>query len=257
MIKLTTDDVLKRLQEGRPLSLVRVGDGEFIVLNSMAGISELELCNNAVMRRQMGYFPSYNDIKDIRANLISAYENADIIGIPMHKQETNSHWTKIYDYLDKYAPNRKTSVQYCSIDVAYEFLPLFYYDELMKGKNILNYISCRDLDEQFTKRWNLKQCNKFQIAPEAKFTSGYTGPVHYPDQYNKVQRWMDVVNPKGSENKILFVGAGVIGKIYCNWWRDRGGIAFDIGAAFDEFAGLVTRGPDRGLDVKEVTKYTL
>lgn len=244
MPTLTTESVLKRLQSGHPVSLIRCGDGEGIVLNSQAGIQELDKCNQAVMRRQMGYYPSYMDIKAIRNNLIDAYSHADIIGMPMHKQKTNSNWTDVYRILDENVPVHTQDI--CSIDVHYDFLTAGYFDKLITGQHTLNYISCRNLDSQFMQHWDLTVCNGFWIAPEAKFTSGYEGDVHYPTQFNKVQRWMDVVK---ADLRILLVGAGVIGKIYCNWWRDRGGIAFDIGSVFDEWAGLVTRGDGKGLDV--------
>jgi len=240
---LTASEVLSELQLNNPISIIRIGDGESIVLNSMAGIQELDLANKAVLHRQMGYYPSFNDIKAIRDNLISAYEGCDIIGIPAHKQKTNSHWGNVYKILQANVPNHTDNL--CSIDIHYDFLNAGYFDTLIDNREKLNYISCRNLDLKFMFRWHLQCVNSFIIAPEAKFTSGYTGPVHYPDQFNRVQRWMDVVKPEG---QLLLVGAGVIGKIYCNWWRDRGGIAFDIGSIFDEWAGFITRGKDRGLD---------
>ena len=36
--------------------------------------------------------------------------------------------------------------------------------------------------------------------------------------------WMDVMQQQ-APGSLLLVGAGVIGKIYCNWWKDRGGVA--------------------------------
>ena len=92
--------------------------------------------------------------------------------------------------------------------------------------------------------------NKYTIAPEAKFTSGYEGPLHYPEQFNRIHRWM-TVQLENFPGSLLLVGAGVIGKIYCNWMRDRGGVAFDIGAVMDLWAGFSTRGPNRGLNVKD------
>lgn len=239
---LTKEQVLKLLLTGKPISIIRCGDGEKIVLNSN---KEPGICNDAVLKRQMGYSPSFDDMRAIRANLIDAYANCDVIGIPNHPQKTNKHWEEVVKVLIETVPVRTDTV--CDIDVHYHFLNAGYFDTLINGREKLNYISCRDLDMKFMFKWHLKTVNKFTISPEAKFTSGYVGPVHYPDQFNKVQRWMDVVK---AENQLLLVGAGVIGKIYCNWWRDRGGIAFDIGSIFDEWAGKVTRGPQRGLDVE-------
>jgi hypothetical protein len=113
------------------------------------------------------------------------------------------------------------------------------------------------LDEGFKRKWNIGTVNKFTIAPEAKWTSGYQGDIHYPTQFNKIPRWMDVVS-KDWPKSILLVGAGVIGKIYCNWWRDRGGIAMDVGGVMDIWYGKVTRGPEKVLDTDDPnTTYKL
>lgn len=250
---LTPSDILTELQGNKPLSLTRIGDGEGIILNALSSVSALQLANQAVLYRQMGYYPSVNDIEVIRANLIDAYAHADIIGLPMHTQETNKHWTGVKQILDENIMGHTT--KYCSVDIGYDFLNAGYFDELLKVRERINYVSCRYLDEGLHKRYNIKTVNRYGIAPESKFTSGYDGDVHYPTQFNKIHRWMDVVI---QPLDILLVGAGVIGKIYCNYWRDRGGIAFDIGSVMDEWAGFVTRGPERGLDkVNEDLKYKL
>lgn len=240
---LTAKDIYSRLTGGKPLSIVRIGDGEGIVLNATKDLAAFTLCNDAVLKRQMGYYPPMDQVYQIRENLIEAYRGADIIGIPMHKQATSNHWGKVKQILDENVLHHTS--EYCSIDVHYDFLNDGLFATLLQNLNVLNYISCRDLDVQFSERFNIRTVNKYLIAPEAKFTSGYDGEAHYPVQFNKVQRWMEVVRPEG---RLLLVGAGVIGKIYCNWWRDRGGVAFDIGSIFDEWYGKATRGPERGLD---------
>lgn len=251
---LTKEQVLERLLQPEPVSIVRCGDGEKIVLNSLSSVNALELCSQAVMHRQLGYHPSVNDIKEVRQNLIDAYTNADIIGIPNHKQKTDRHWGEVLAVLKHNAPDNKGA--YCDIDVAYHLLDSGY-DELLQGRKVLNYISCRNLDDGFKRKWGIEVVNKYTLQPEMKFTSGYEGDPHYPTQFNRVPRWMDVV-AKDWPGSLLLVGAGVIGKVYCNWWRDRGGIAFDFGGVADIFAGKVTRGPGRGLDVDDTdTKYKL
>jgi hypothetical protein len=41
--------------------------------------------------------------------------------------------------------------------------------------------------------------------------------------------------------KVFLVGAGGLGKIYCMLIKEHGGLAYDIGALFDGWAGLYTR----------------
>ena len=101
---LTAKQVLDELMKGKPLSVIRIGDGEGITLNATSSFANLDLCSTAVMRRQMGYNPSIEHIKEIRNNLIKAYEAADIIGIPAHTQKTSSHWTSVKEVLDTNVP---------------------------------------------------------------------------------------------------------------------------------------------------------
>lgn len=244
---LTALNILSLLNEGKPISIVRAGDGEKIVLQSGNDLSSYRTCIDNVMKRQMGYEPTMSEVKAIRLNLQDAYRGADIVGVPMHDNldRLSHHWRSVQDTVMPFA----TTDRICSTDVFYELL---YSGELtgwLAGKPIVNYIGCRDIDAGL-KRLGVGLVNSYIIAPEAKFTTGYTGKKHYPDQFNEIEWWM---NNAPCEGAPCLVGAGVIGKIYTNWFRDRGGIAIDVGAVMDLWAGFSTRGPKRGLDVKDET----
>lgn len=238
---LTQTDIINVLNTNKPVSIIRAGDGEKIVLESNKDIPAYQLCIQSVMKRQMGYEPTMSQVDAIRQNLIDAYAGADIIGLPMQKNlaDLNKHWQGVENVVRPLATTNK----FCSIDVFYDML----YDgtllDWLKDKPVINYISCRKLPFE---RIGIKQVNHFQIAPEVKFTT-YSGENHYPEQFNRIERWMDKCAIEGNP---CLVGAGVIGKIYCNWFGGRGGIAIDVGAVFDLMAGFATRGPLRGLDVK-------
>jgi hypothetical protein len=247
---LSKEQVISKLLENKPISIIRNGDGEGIILNALKNINTLELASTAVIKRQLGFDPSLQQVKEIRQNLIDAYTHADIIGIPAHKQQTSGHWTKVLDILNENVPGHTTT--YCDIDLAYQMLEDSSYDQLLQNRHVLNYISCRDLDEGFRRKWNIKTVNKYTISPEKKWTSGYVGDEHYPTQFNRIPRWMSV-QLENFPGSLLLVGAGVVGKIYCNWWRDLGGVAFDMGGVADLWAGRVTRGPDKGLDKEDNT----
>ncbi len=244
---LSTQDIFNTLNTGLPVSIIRAGDGEQIVLNSNQGINEYRLCVENVMKRQMGYEPTMSQVDAIRQNLIAAYTSADIIGIPMHKNlaEMNKHWRAVAESVSFAKTDKR-----CSIDVGYDMLYNGMLSDWLNGKHTVNYISCRDIDIQLKRRFGVKVVNSFIIAPEAKFTSGYTGMVHYPDQFNKIEWFMNACECTGNP---CLVGAGVIGKIYTNWFRDRGGVAIDLGAVFDLWAGKSTRGAKRGLDAEDKT----
>lgn len=249
---LTTVDIFNILQLGKPVSIIRAGDGEKIVLQSNKDLASYQLCIQSVMKRQMGYEPTMGEVEEVRKNLIRAYDGADIVGLPMHIQldELNKHWREVSDNVK---PLCKTD-KFTSTDIGYDLLYSGMLDEWLMNKPVINYISCRDIDEPLRRKFGTRTVNSFIIAPEAKFTSTYdTGEKHYPDQFNKMEWWLDAAPCKGNP---CLVGAGVIGKIYTNWMRDRGGIAIDLGAVFDLWAGFDTRGPTRGMDAKN-EKYKL
>jgi len=243
---LTTDDILNILNTKRPVSIVRAGDGEKIVLESNKDLPSYHLCIQSVMKRQMGYEPIMSDVEAVRQNLITAYGGADIIGLPMQKNldNLNKHWRDVENVVKPLATTNK----FCSTDIGYDLLYSGGLDQWLTGQKQVVYISCRDIDQQLKDRYGIKIVSSYIIPPEAKFTSGYEGERHYPDMFNKIEWWLDAARCKGVP---CLVGAGVIGKIYTNWMRDRGGIAIDLGAVFDLWAGFSTRGPSRGLNVKD------
>lgn len=248
MKDLKIDDIYDLLNGSAPVSIIRCGDGEKIVLDGFKSFGNF----NSVLKRQLGFSPPISHAEEIRHNLIKAINGCDVLGVPRHKNmdSLGKNWTEVEQTIKLYC---NATEKRCSLDIHYDFLNAGYFDKLLRNSEQLYYISCRDLSQGFEKTYNIQSTFRYEIAPEAKFTS-YDGPPHYPDQFIRVERWMEKAQPQG---KLLLVGAGFIGKIYCNWWRDRGGIAFDIGSVFDEWAGRVTRGPERELDKVHHSKYSL
>lgn len=248
----TATDILNLLQTNRPISIIRSGDGECQVLKSNESIAAYRGCVKNVMVRQMGYEPTMGDVEKVRENLITAYSDADVVGIPNHAQmdRLSEHWQATEKTVKPYCHTKK----FTYTDVAYDMLYNGMLDTWLRDKKRIVYIGCRDLDEPMRKRFGAINIHSYIIAPEAKFTSGYEGIRHFPEMFNQMEWWMDAVPTY--EGVPCLVGAGVIGKIYCNWFRDRGGVAFDIGAVMDLWAGFSTRGPTRGLDAKD-EKYKL
>jgi len=245
---LNTDDIFNVLKLGRPVSIIRAGDGENIVLRSNTDLASYQLCIQSVMKRQMGYEPIMSDVEAVRQNLITAYQGADIVGLPMQKNlgELNRHWIGVEEAVRQHTTTKK----FTSTDISYDLLYAGLLDKWLTGKKTIVYIGCRDIDQALKTRYGTQTVNSFIIAPEAKFTSGYEGERHYPEMFNKMEWWLDAAKCDGNP---CLVGAGVIGKIYCNWMRDRGGVAIDLGAVMDLWAGYSTRGPKRGLDAKDET----
>ncbi len=245
---IEASEILKILKSGDPVSLIRYGDGEAGILHAWKDMPNFK----AILKRQLGYIPNIEHAEQIRANLIEAYQNCDIIGIPAERHIRNGgYWTSaVQMMIDNVGRDILESKKLTTVDVASQFLDNNYFEDLLRGQKVVNYISCRKIDEEMKSAFGIEDIYSFRIAPEAKFTSGYVGEPHYPDQFKAIRKWIHHIPVEGN---VCLVGAGYIGKIYCNWFRERGGIAFDIGAVFDSFAGLATRGPQRGLDAKDET----
>jgi hypothetical protein len=253
-LTLTMDEVFDRiityLNAKQPLSVVRYGDGEAMVLKGFNDKENLHF----ILKKLLGYVPSVSHIMAIRHNLIQAYREADIIGIPVtnrHMSDPNSYWHKSGAILESSVGKEYLEkLEITNIDVHSHFLNQRYYDQLLNGIETLCYISCRQLDDAFKRRYNIKKVYSFIIAPEMYYTPGYDGLQHFPDQYNEIKEWVETIPVKGN---LCLVGAGVVGKIYNNWFRDQGGVSMDIGSIFDSWAGKLTRGPGRGADVIDET----
>lgn len=218
-----------------PIEVVRMGDGEARILDRDYDM---------VLKRQLGYLPESKECEQIRENLIIAYANADIIGMPQNKRAgLSDYWYRCEEILYKACPNAESKDK-TNIDFAYDWLNNNLYGELLTGRDTLNYVSSRDLSDRFSRYYGVKDVKGVHISPEAKFSILDSAEKHFPDQLNEIGEWISHDDFTG---QLCLVGAGVVGKIYTTWFKEKGGIALDIGGVFDLWAGLATRGKNRGV----------
>lgn len=235
--------IQSHLNSGTPFSFVRYGDGETMFLNQEINKSDAEY----VTKRQWNYTPLDVEMSSIKAQMIQAYRNADIVGLPTQRHlERQDTWGESMTIFNRVVGQQ---VQRASIDACYEMLTSGLLTELLQGRQVLNYISCRNLTDKFKEVFSIKEINGFLIAPEMKFTGAYNGVRHYPEQFYSIKESLIDIPVKGN---LFLVGAGILGKIYCDWIKQAGGIAVDIGGVFDHWAGLKTRGKGRGVDVEDL-----
>lgn len=253
MISYDSNELLSLIQHhlhiGKPLSCIRLGDGEARTLNGFNDVPALEM----ILKKLLGEVPSIYEIKQIQQNLIEAYTHADIIGIPTGYKlnKADPYWSNAFGYLnDAVGQEVLTTKKLVNMDFCYDWLTSDNYIHLLADIDTLNYVSCRPLDEAFKRRYGIRVVNSMQIPPEMKFAHQYKGPKHFPDQFNQVRLWMKATPLKGN---LFLYGAGVAGKVYGTWAANYGAIAVDIGSVFDSFAGLSTRGPNRGVNKTDLT----
>ena len=238
--------IKSHLEEKTPLSIIRYGDGEMMMLDDNTENTHF------ILKKVLGYVPSDEEIAVMRANLITSYKECDFIGIPTERHlERADQWRHTLSVFNReIGEDVLNSKKITSIDLFYDLLGTGFFNGLFANQDRINYISCRNLDDVLRIKYNVKEVNSFIISPEPTYTSGYTGEKHFPEQFNKISEWIKNID---SEGALCLVGAGIPGKIYNNWFRDKGGVSLDIGSVFDCWAGKKTRGSGRGMDVEDLT----
>lgn len=240
------NDIKDHLERKSAFAVLRYGDGEAMMLDTDLGESADYKAH--VFKRQLGDTVNEDEKKEIITNLSLAYNKADIIGVatPRHHRK-GGYWEKAIPILSKAL---KTNKEYCSIDIHFDFLNNKVFDKLLANRKRLFYVNSNNLDQRFKERYNIEEVYSYIIPGEMKFSPEYNGIRHYPDHFNKVKEWIDSVGCRG---ELCLVGGGVVGKMYCIWFKERGGIAVDVGSVFDNWSGKVTRGVDRGAGVTDDT----
>ena len=177
------------------------------------------------------------------------------MGLPREKQtkqiNTARLWSAVIESVTKLELLNKSQMITDMAIHRYLQFPLLYR-ALFKNIDFLGVISGREVSEKLKSEFDIKNVKQYLIRGEA----GHPGVIqerHYPDTFNKLFDSIDVPFP----GALFIVGAGVFGKIYCKWIKDRGGIALDIGSIFKAWAKTPSRTthPCHHLDVyKEITE---
>jgi hypothetical protein len=124
------------------------------------------------------------------------------------------------------------------------------YRYLFNLVDSVSYISCHTLASFLTQTYGLASRQEFIIpgehayielfstASESESLVDYRSSEEpfYPIVFEAV---CDAIDPLPGE--IYLVGAGILGKIFCNIIKERGGIALDIGSMADYWLGHETR----------------
>ena len=220
----------------KPLSMIRIGDGEARILNWRNDKASA----NFSLNKHMGRIPSEKEILEIRDNLIYAFNNADIIGVPTakHNKSKDKYWNSAEKMMHEFAPASIYAVR-CSIDVHTDWLVNDTYKDLLYGRENVYVITCRDVAEGLKKKYNIKNVYQFLISEQWQYDLDRKENRHYPYEFEQIKEWIGNLK---LDLDICLIGAGFVGKIYAIWLKNAGGVALDIGHVFDKWYGMVTRG---------------
>lgn len=230
--------VLERLLEARArreaLSLVRLGDGEGRLLGYPDFVDKAEL------DRSLGIWFGRTDfdaaaLAGLSAQLRRAVQGADIVGVPRLKQQQRSEYQTVIEAIGRFA---LIGARQTLTDAAiHRYLQFgLFYRRLLGGLDFCGLVSCRDLAATLQRTFGIARVSQYLIPGEAAHPGPFGGR-HFPDRFEELRRTLAVPHP----GAVFLVGAGALGKIYCQWIKEAGGIAIDIGSLCDAWASVETR----------------
>lgn len=242
-------EMAKRVKANKPFSMMRFGDGEYVVCKARTGDASIDEMRDRFRR----WFPidhlTNEDMLSISRRIITAFQECDLLGIPCWKEAYSyPKWMGLERFLEKCNMSKKRTFYFYDIFTVWRKTQFFW--KILGKRDHLYVIASRDVSAGLRGRFGINNVHQILLQPERflfkgkdaglqKFVDAWKGPRQYPEMYDRVMGWIAEQEPL--EGKLFLVGAGGLGKIYCGEIRRRGGMVLDLGAMFDGWAGLITR----------------
>jgi hypothetical protein len=254
-------DLLKRaLQKARPLSLIRVGDGEGNAV-SMLGNKLQPIAVKAFNIRfgwqnhltipqeaAVAFCAEVRDSvlnADIKGFRISRFDESRSVENYLNRSDLCAALGIVYSRAFFYEALRSGHCANSVVTNTWIYLDLLpFLGNLLDSAAAVVIISGRsDLEEEFKKRLS-RRLKYFIPVPVEGFVPRSLEESHY----GKFGNIRNVIKGLDLGGVLVLVGAGFFGKIYCADAKAAGGVAVDFGSGFDLLAGLTTRPVHRQVD---------
>lgn len=249
-------EIRKRILSGTPTSMIRLGDGEGMLLGAVMSRNKVDA--RKIQRLWWGNeILSDNDIEIFVSSLEDAMASADILGIPgwnrvirdlngfrgVLRNESARGIIHVHEAVRKVAQSNMDTLSRQIITSAHLPMDLNYW-------NLFDFIfsdvtSCTIITSHsgmpaiLSERYGFREVKVIRLSGEYAYLnesekSNYRPP--FPERHNEVMQALDQ-----DVEGLYLVAAGVLGKTYCHTIKERGGIALDIGALVDYWLGFRTR----------------
>ncbi|HZY67376.1 MAG TPA: glycosyltransferase family A protein [Devosia sp.] len=246
-------------RQRRPLSLLRLGDGEGNLLPYAPELEPFARSDeHATLRVWWGDAADSIDPSPLRSALAGAIRDADIVGIPdlLRLMRTDKpglarlpepaakNIRGLRAVLDFTASQVSADRLITSCHVHQSLSTWGLWDVLLPRLGPVSLVTCHEeLADAMRQRFGMETRTVFLIPPEQKHAARFASQVggrHYPERFQSLRRELADIEA----GEVVLVAAGVLGKIYCQWIKAAGGIGVDIGSAADAWAGYFTRSVD-------------
>ena len=249
-----------------PFSLIRLGDGEAVVLSFD---DDMWLQDLAYLHSHWGAERvTLRDVGQVKHDLELAVRGADIVGIRddlvnttlppdlLQRSADEVRDTVISamrirkEEVDDLKRHRRQTVgpsssgiaqhrvvgrqQFCSAWIHWELLATGALNKILTEISEVGLVTSRpELAELVARRFNVR--TRIVIVPDKHVVVPGPGE-HVPDRYRTIRSELDF--PPGT---LVLVGAGIPGKVYCQWLKESGCVAIDVGSIFDAWVGRASR----------------
>jgi hypothetical protein len=237
-----------------PFSLVRLGDGEGAMLpyrRELQTFRAMDLAENS----KTWWGRDGSPTAELARELEQAIRAADVIGIPDLDRATRIFYQTARtaflangrnmrgllaaaDFVASNCPSAAWTT--CHVHQSLAFWGL--WDLILPRLGRLDLITCHgQLGDVLERAHGVHIGRTHRIPPERKYAAAFadgSGERHFPDVFEQLRG----VLPETAPGRVVLVSAGMLGKIYCHWIKQAGGIAIDIGSAADHWCGYGTRG---------------
>lgn len=248
---------LHSLATAAPFMLVRIGDAEANLLRYAADPTDFEKqWVDAVFRMNDDQALAAGDALLIARELQGLLGEADVIGLrPFCPAPLEQHLAAIGQTIDSgdlrgafgmigaftQAEQAASGGAYrhAVLTSAWVHLTLLDHMErlLAEAPRVIVISGRRELSGPFAARLGSRLAQFLTIPLQASDQPLSGREYHYPQRYREI-----VAALHGDlRGTLVLVGAGILGKQYCAVARQHGGVALDLGSAFDLLAGQRTR----------------
>jgi hypothetical protein len=260
------ESIRRSATEGKPLSLIRLGDGEGIVLSLD---DDTWLQDLAYLHGHWGAERvTLGALAEAKDDLEAAVRGADIIGIRSDIVDVSvpddllenvgseirdfviSHFHLRADERDRLSTiaarrlalvhrvlsqvDWSTDQRFCSAWIHWELLATGALSEMLDEARHVGLVTARpELEHMVARRFDVRVSSV--LVPD-KVVEGAEPGSHVPDRYREVRS--ELRFPEGT---LVLVGAGIPGKAYCQWLKESGCVAIDVGSVFDAWIGKASR----------------
>ena len=267
-IKQTVNRIIAASQKKTPFSFVRIGDGEghLLSLSEKSTIEDIYYFNRHFGASRI----TYQNLIALRDEMRTACENADIVGLredvlnvsvdeswfslpPRElEQKVKKNFTlrPVEKSLNSFGCRRLALTNQSISRLHFPSFTVFasawgHWDLLLSGylyylmmqQKHIGIVGTRSALPQLMEQFFPLTVSFYYVPDSFSNPPLITAGEHFPRHFENLRDQLKVK----FKGMLFLVGAGLCGKIYCQWIKERGGIALDIGSVMDTWLGFGSR----------------